>query len=730
MGESLLYLSLYLIAIPHNREEHHKRQVKSGNPCPFFADTPAAAPSKPPSRATSKPPVASKPPSKSKPKSLARSQSRGRTAPPTESEDVGESDDELVELAAKTPKTRAKSKSKQEPEPEPEPPATFRRSTRVVSSSVRGSEDEGTVPAPAGVGRKKKKEAEIISAAKKERSRPVARNPTDEENVEEAIPKKKPNVQKASGSGRSKSIARAVEAVESIEEEEEEEVPAPTKPKPKAKAKGSGRSKSIARVVEAVDSIAEEEEKEEEIPAPTKSKPKAKAKGKKAAPSGDYDTDSTAATNVAQKAPRTTRGKTAQSQSQDSDTFIPTKDDEDEDATITRKPIAGSKGKTPAKGRATSTKTPKTITRSRSKKNLDQDEDEDEAGSPSPSVIPRSRSRAKVVESIESEEVEIPVVERKVSKSTRKVKGKLIPETEESEEVVEIPPTERTVSKSTRKVKGKLVLEEDEEETISVPVQRTLSKSKARKPLPSSSSSSPPMISQAKSIAIASQEEGRYASDSDIGTNKTKKGTKVNIVEISTDDEAEERGNEAKDRKPIDPPPTHKDPTPVPEPAPEPQVIPQTPPQAKPKPRPAKKTKKKKVVVEIVKPPPSEDDDVEMAEVEKNVMHDAYTSRPSTPPRSFSAAPKSKHGDKSTRIDPVSPVERTNIPSPPFTPPLSLSPLQNLDTLTEAEMAMTVGDWIRYQTKLGYEKFKEDGERELRTFEERAEEVRRAISKM
>ncbi|KAK0489344.1 hypothetical protein IW261DRAFT_1326654 [Armillaria novae-zelandiae] len=62
-----------------------------------------------------------------------------------------------------------------------------------------------------------------------------------------------------------------------------------------------------------------------------------------------------------------------------------------------------------------------------------------------------------------------------------------------------------------------------------------------------------------------------------------------------------------------------------------------------------------------------------------------------------------------------------------FLPPLALESFVPLENLTEAELSMTVEEWIRYQMGVEYEKFKQDGERELAAFERKAEEVRKAI---
>jgi len=61
---------------------------------------------------------------------------------------------------------------------------------------------------------------------------------------------------------------------------------------------------------------------------------------------------------------------------------------------------------------------------------------------------------------------------------------------------------------------------------------------------------------------------------------------------------------------------------------------------------------------------------------------------------------------------------------------LSKLPFVPLHVLTEAELDMTVEDWIRYQMEVEYDKFKRDGERELMRFRKKAEETRRVIEEL
>ncbi len=95
---------------------------------------------------------------------------------------------------------------------------------------------------------------------------------------------------------------------------------------------------------------------------------------------------------------------------------------------------------------------------------------------------------------------------------------------------------------------------------------------------------------------------------------------------------------------------------------------------------------------------------------------------PQTPPRPDVPLEADVNGSPEPDADAPLP------PLPSFHPPLSTMPFQQLDQLTEAELDMTVEEWIRYQMSIEYGKFKRDGEREINRFKERAEEVRRAIA--
>ncbi|KAL5477005.1 hypothetical protein ACEPAI_3192 [Sanghuangporus weigelae] len=68
-------------------------------------------------------------------------------------------------------------------------------------------------------------------------------------------------------------------------------------------------------------------------------------------------------------------------------------------------------------------------------------------------------------------------------------------------------------------------------------------------------------------------------------------------------------------------------------------------------------------------------------------------------------------------------------PSPAdlFLPPLANAPIPVITALTEEERNMTVEQWIRHEMAVQYQQLKEDGERRIRAFLEKAEVTRRQI---
>ncbi|EKM81599.1 hypothetical protein AGABI1DRAFT_111882 [Agaricus bisporus var. burnettii JB137-S8] len=97
---------------------------------------------------------------------------------------------------------------------------------------------------------------------------------------------------------------------------------------------------------------------------------------------------------------------------------------------------------------------------------------------------------------------------------------------------------------------------------------------------------------------------------------------------------------------------------------------------------------------------------------------------PSTPQRRQPQPPQPS--PQQPQQDSKQTQERETSP-PPFIPFLSKLPLTPFVSLSDAELDMTVEEWIRYQMEVEFDKFKRDGERELVRFRKRAEEVRKVI---
>lgn len=87
-------------------------------------------------------------------------------------------------------------------------------------------------------------------------------------------------------------------------------------------------------------------------------------------------------------------------------------------------------------------------------------------------------------------------------------------------------------------------------------------------------------------------------------------------------------------------------------------------------------------------------------------------------------------GHVKTPSPPPAPPTKATTPEPQILPALSRIPYLPFQTLTDAELDMTVEEWIRYQMEIEYDKLKRDGERELTRFKARAEEARKIIESL
>ncbi|KAG6841122.1 hypothetical protein C0991_001691 [Blastosporella zonata] len=125
-----------------------------------------------------------------------------------------------------------------------------------------------------------------------------------------------------------------------------------------------------------------------------------------------------------------------------------------------------------------------------------------------------------------------------------------------------------------------------------------------------------------------------------------------------------------------------------------------------------------------------EAEDVEMDDLEPEVepliatQPDEDVPAPQTPPRPTMTTPAPAPAP-APEPEPLP----TTAPALPM-PALSKLPFTPLQNLTEAELDMTVEEWIRYQIGVEYDKFRRDGEREIGRFKSRAEDVRDIIEKL
>lgn len=155
------------------------------------------------------------------------------------------------------------------------------------------------------------------------------------------------------------------------------------------------------------------------------------------------------------------------------------------------------------------------------------------------------------------------------------------------------------------------------------------------------------------------------------------------------------------------------------------------------------KGKQKQLQVEVIAPPvpTPQDDDVEMAgdnvdgyDDDVQPLEAPFARRdpfgnlreepepPSTPPSHTHHALDDE--DEPEQND-------TDIPlSPPYSPFLALAPLSKLTSLTEEESAMTVEQWIAREIERQYESFKADAEQKIQDFRARAADARRRIEEL
>lgn len=562
----------------------------------------------------------------------------------------------------------------------------------------------------------------------------------DETEAEEAIPSPPPTVKKRTRS-RSKSVARNV--IEDEEAEHEEAIPAPP---PTVKKNARSRSRSVAR------NVVEEEETaaEETNPAPPQTfKKNAKSKAKSVARS--ETPDQSEAGDRDEPVPRKTSSRTkAKAKS------TPTDDTEDE---VPRKPSRSKSKPPPPPAEAVEDTAPRKPSRTKSKIKIFDEEDVVEPGRKSRPVSkakpapPREPTRAKATpaattsleeESSEFEQPEIIVKPSKKGPSSTKSKpshkeqvpaidlfvdddddiGGYVPLPSKVASTVELPPLfvpkrEKAKTTSVEPETGTTRPVEKEKKKPGRPP-----KSKARAPSPARVAPAEeewPIENYHAPLSPASNNAPQPAAREKALTSKA--GGKLDegrtmVVDVLTDDEGEKELEDAKKAKRMNLGVEGKENARVSK-----QVLPLA--------EVVVATMKKEKKQEQFSPempidhapsmsPEAEGEDVQMNDVDAEKSERQDTA-PQTPPRATQALP-------TTVLPP--PLNNTTVSTDPesiLIPALSKLPFLPLHTLTEAELDMTVEEWIRYQMEVEYDKFKRDGERELLRFKKRAEDVRKII---
>ncbi|PPQ65169.1 hypothetical protein CVT24_011032 [Panaeolus cyanescens] len=489
---------------------------------------------------------------------------------------------------------------------------------------------------------------------------------------------------------RSKSVARS----EATEEEELIEAPPTVKKKPKPK---SSRSETADET---------EEAEEPEVRKPSRSKAKSKA------PVDSQDEAPLKASRSRSKASIAPSTEDTARKSSRSKTKPKVQESEQEDV-----PVAPVK-KNPSHQRTASRSTAKPIT-------IVSDEEEDsEVDVPEPIHKPKSGKqkpsqpvRKDVFDDDDAMDVQVPQTHSQPLHSATDLPPLFIPKRTKSKPVVE----EDTSGPSSSREKPKTV--------------KPKSKTKQRTPAPQDSRSEreqstsdelmplSPVINQQNLAPII--KEKPFGKSSSF-TNASKH-SKVKVVEISSDEDVEE--TPVKRRTPAPGPQAGKENLRGSRATTEEPVLP-LPAEIKPSVKEAKILQREpslEMIVEPSTPPrpakPDVDADVDM----EDVQHEKVAQGPSTPPQptvQLPSSPKATIPSQPMTTDVPKPID------PPIFPALSKLPFSPLTTLSEAELDMTVEEWIRYQMEVEFDKFRRDGERELQRFRKKAEEVRKVIESL
>ena len=719
-----------------HREEHRKREKKNGSSCPFFSSTTTTAePSKPPSRTQSQ----SKPPSKSQPQKPARSVSKSHKdfVLPTKTYD-GElnstSHDESDTPAALASSTKGKKKgrsiSASRESRASSTAKTFRRKTRSHSQSRDGLRLGDVV------------EAEEDEEEKEKEPTRRSRRPTT---IATSL-MTTPGIPKS----RSRSISRAKsKAVEEdvLDEEEEAEVVA-------MPAKTPSRSRLKAKVVR--DEEEEAEEEVVELKKSTRGRPKAKAKPKsKVAPPEpepeQLDFGRGLAVEEEQPAAKikskpVTARKPSRTKSKPPPPSPPQFEEEEIEIPA---PIPASVKKAGVISSSIAPMRPKA--------------DTSKAPSPSSHPLPEISTRVQCIE-VETKDRDVMIQKPVAVMEMDEMDAFAL-----TSQSLTSPDQQQTVLAplDIPKTGGKLKDVNDATNTGINELnssERSETLKQAKKPAPVHIQSAVQVVTQP--LSQASVQEKTKAKGEVLEKDKERKSSIMKVVEISTDEEGDDDGhdNDAMDfdlglksekgrgkvqaeKKNISEghtkgtekttvgtlPPTVSKSTSLNKPVvkekqqTEAEVV-----------QPAKATTGEK----SPRPPTSPslrfaepaEDDIEMAEVEVELGSEAdhlpheLTQQsetttdvlPKTPPRRRPSSTKPQLQHQSETL--------TGPTHPTLTfPALSKLPFTPLENLTDAELDMTVEEWIRYQMGVEFDKFRRDGERELQRWMGRAREARAII---
>ncbi|KAF8075170.1 hypothetical protein FPV67DRAFT_618878 [Lyophyllum atratum] len=761
-------------------EEHRKRATKSGQSCPFFALS--DAPSKPPSRSTSqsKPNPASKSQLPKHPRSTSTSANRDIVLPMKTHDGDGDETDAPPASSSRRSTTRERSTSGTTKGAKASRKSTrsqSRSGLKNVAEDEEGAGDEEeeqedmTAPPPR-TGKAKAKKSLAAKPKARSRSKSVARTAAELSDDE-------PEEEVAKTTSRSRAKAKATEPMDEeeevtvlkkstrgkarsrLEEPEEEEVeevkvlkkltrgraPSRTavpkeeevqdvkalkkstrgKAQPRAEEddqdeervvkvlKSSTRGKPPSRVEDPEDAIPRKPSRTKKIKTPVEPEP---------APRPEPEPEPEVEEEEEEKKPRQpSRSKVPRKPSRSNAKAAPAPEEsvEDEDnqpEDVAPPPVVEKKKRVPSSSKPSSAAT-------KAKTAPPPAKAKERPKAPSPQAQETEREAEDIPQDDEApadEEDEMDAfVSRPVSPPPVPIPKKQQKEKEPrmEEDDIQMAPLfvpKRGANKIQPAAKA-LDVDVDMEE-VHAKYEVTKKPGKERKP------SSAQAIEKEKKSATKEREKEEV-----VASGKGRKASGLKVVEISTDEEGDQEDDGGKATRPKAKEPKQAQDTArsVGKEMPEktrPQVLIEITPPSKPA----------KVDVAVPRQPsplPSVVDasgDVEMSSAEHEASAQEAEAEPVMPHEDSAPRTPPRHGTPTLILnghaEPAPAAVKLPIPA------LSKLPFTPLQNLTDAELDMTVEEWIRYQMEVEYDKFRRDGERELGRFKKRAEEVRGAIEQL